>query len=182
MAYRVPAYRIELVRTHTVVSDYRFCHGPQEAVELFTRAVGDPDREHFLAMYLDAQMRFVGVHVVAIGQIAEMQVGPAEVFKAALLCNAAAVVLAHNHPSGAALPSDSDVDVTADLELAGAQLGIFVIDHLVIGAPGEYVSLRATNRMLIPPDGVELDNAEMLVRWQERMRPGPPTELGAECS
>lgn len=168
MAYRVPAYRIELVRTHTVASAYRFCRGPQQAVELFTRAVGDPDREHFVAMFLDAQMRFIGVHVVAVGQIAEMQVAPAEVFKAALLCNAAAVVVAHNHPSGDVLPSDSDVAVTADLELAGAQLGIFVLDHLVIGRPGEYMSLRATDRMMIPPEGVELDDAEMLARWQSR--------------
>lgn len=168
MAYRVPAYRVELVRTHSVVSDYRYCHGPQQAVDLFTRAVGDPDREHFLAMYLDAQMRFVGVHVVAIGQIAEMQVAPPEVFKAALLCNAAAIVLAHNHPSGEVVPSDSDVAVTADLELAGAQVGIFVLDHLIIGAPGEYISLRELDRMLIPPDGVEVDSPEMLLRWQER--------------
>lgn len=86
MAFRVPAYRVELVRTHTVVSDYRFCSGPWEAVELFTRAVGDPDREHLVAMYLDAKMRFVGIHVAAVGQIAEMQIAPAEVFKAALLC------------------------------------------------------------------------------------------------
>lgn len=178
MTFHVPAYRVELVRTHSVVSDYRFCSGPQEAVELFTRAVGDPDREHLVAMYLDAQMRFVGIHVAAVGQIAEMQVAPAEVFKAALLCNAAAVVLAHNHPSGDTLPSKSDVDVTADLELAGAQLGVFVLDHLVIGRPGEYVSLRELNRMLIPPEGVELEDSEMMRRWRERFggRSSPATE------
>jgi DNA repair protein RadC len=170
MAFRIPAYRVELVRTHSVVSEYRFCSGPEQAVELFTRAVGDPDREHLVAMYLDAKMRFVGIHIAAVGQIAEMQVAPAEVFKAALLCNAAAVVIAHNHPSGDTLPSESDVDVTADLELAGAQLGVFVLDHLVIGRPGDYVSLRELDRMLIPPDGVELENPEMMQRWRERFK------------
>lgn len=170
MAFRIPAYRVELVRTHSVVSEYRFCSGPEQAVELFTRAVGDPDREHLVAMYLDAKMRFVGIHIAAVGQIAEMQVAPAEVFKAALLCNAAAVVIAHNHPSGDTLPSESDVEVTADLELAGAQLGVFVLDHLVIGRPGDYVSLRELDRMLIPPDGVELENPEMMQRWRERFK------------
>ncbi len=170
MAYRIPAYRVELVRTHSVVSAFRFCEGPREAAELFTNAVGDPDREHLLAMYLDAHMRFIGLHVAAVGQLAEMQVAPAEVFKAALLCNAAGVLLAHNHPSGDLVPSDSDIAVTADLELAGAQLGIFVLDHLIIGRPGEYVSLREMDRMLIPPDGVELEPPQMLVRWQARIR------------
>ena len=173
MAYRIPAYRVELVRTHAVVSAFRFCEGPDQAVELFTRAVGDPDREHLLVMYLDAHMRFIGLHIAAVGQLAEMQIAPAEVFKAALLCNAAAVLLAHNHPSGDLMPSESDVEVTADLELAGAQLGIFVVDHLIVGRPGEYVSLREIDRMLIPPEGLEIDGPEMLVRWRTRLRPQP---------
>jgi DNA repair protein RadC len=67
------------------------------------------------------------------------------VFKAALLANAAAIILAHNHPSGDPTPSPEDAVVTTRLRSAGTLLGVEVLDHVVIG-DGRYVSFRETGR------------------------------------
>jgi DNA repair protein RadC len=67
------------------------------------------------------------------------------VFKAALLANAAAIILAHNHPSGEATPSPDDAVLTRRLRTAGEVMGIEVLDHLVIG-DRRYVSFRETGR------------------------------------
>lgn len=68
-------------------------------------------------------------------------VHPREVFRAAIIASASAIVLAHNHPSGEATPSEADIKVTRDLIRAGQLLKIEVLDHVIIGA-GEHVSLR----------------------------------------
>ena len=72
---------------------------------------------------------------------------PRDVFRTAITANAAAVVLAHNHPSGDPTPSDSDIKVTRDLIRAGQLLKIEVLDHAIIGRatnerPKDYASLR----------------------------------------
>jgi DNA repair protein RadC len=68
------------------------------------------------------------------------------VFKAALLANAAAIILAHNHPSGDATPSVDDCALTQRLQAAGDLLGIDVLDHVVIG-DGQYISFKETGRL-----------------------------------
>ena len=160
----VSVYRVELVRTHSVVARRQYARRPGHVVTLFRRAVGDSDREHLLAFYLDADTRFIGIHVAAVGEINVVHCPPGAVFKAALLCNAVSVVLAHNHPSGRALPSQNDIELTHRMELAGSMLDLPVLDHLVIGARA-HVSLRETDRMLTPPAGKEWSDAELNARW-----------------
>ena len=154
MASRIPAYRLELVRTGTVLAEQRECSCPRDAVDLVREFLGDPDREHVVAVYLNGQNKFVGVHLVAVGAVDFVVFNPAEVYKAALLCNASTVLLAHNHPSGEPAPSQPDRWMTERVALAGNLLGIPLVDHIVIGQPG-YVSLRELG--WIEPDGT--------VRW-----------------
>ena len=108
--------------------------------ELFRAYIGDADREHLVAVFLDTQNRCVGVHTVSIGDIENAIVHPREVFKVAILVNAASVVLAHNHPSGDFSPSREDIESSKMLAKAGELLGIPVMDHVVVGQPG-YASL-----------------------------------------
>ena len=68
------------------------------------------DREHFLVLALDARNRPIGAHTVSVGSLSAAIVHPREVFKFAILANAAAVILAHNHPSGDCAPSRDDVE------------------------------------------------------------------------
>jgi DNA repair protein RadC len=92
------------------------------------------DREAFVVLHLDLKNRVNGLHVVSIGSLAASLVHPREVWKAAILTNAAAILVAHNHPSGDPTPSREDREITARLKLCGDLLGIPLIDHVVIGS------------------------------------------------
>jgi DNA repair protein RadC len=106
---------------------------PADAAEVLRAHIGDSDREHFDALLLDTRNRVVGVHCVSVGSLNASVVHPREVFKAAILANAAAVILGHNHPSGDESPSAEDTALTQRLKQAGEILGIPVLDHLVLG-------------------------------------------------
>lgn len=115
--------------------------GPEDAARLLWSMFEDADREMFVALYLDSQHVVRGVHVVSVGTLDASVVHPREVFKPAILANAAAVIVAHNHPSGDPTPSAEDRAVTKQLVEAGRILGIPVLDHLVVGAKPRFRSL-----------------------------------------
>ena len=103
--------------------------------------------ETLQALLLNTRRRLIRVEEIADGTIDTLLVHPREVFKKAIAANAAAVVLAHNHPSGDPTPSEADIKVTRDLIRAGQLLKIDVLDHVIIGRAAEgrakdYVSLR----------------------------------------
>lgn len=131
--HRVPKYKVQLVRDGSVPFTTRVCSTPRQAADLFRAFVGDSDREHLVAMFLDTQNRFLGLHTVSIGTLDHSVVHPREVFKAAILSNASSLVLAHNHPSGESAPSEEDVRITRELQKAGELLDIPLMDHIVVG-------------------------------------------------
>jgi DNA repair protein RadC len=95
-------------------------------------------RENFFTVLLDVRHRLMALHVVSTGGIDSAPVHPREVYSAAIRDGAAAVVVAHNHPSGDASPSPDDRRVTERLREAGVLLGIDLLDHLVVGAERYY--------------------------------------------
>ena len=95
--------------------------------------------ETFVVMFLDSQHHLIKMETLFRGTLTQTSVYPREVVKAALACNAAAVVLAHNHPSGSAEPSRADEMLTQALEQALALIDVRVLDHLVVGQ-GQVVS------------------------------------------
>ncbi len=97
------------------------------------------EREVFVVMFLDNQHRLITHQEMFQGTVNSVEVHPREILREALKVNAAAIILAHNHPSGKAEPSRADRDVTDLVVKACLFLDIRVLDHLVIGA-GEYVS------------------------------------------
>jgi DNA repair protein RadC len=115
--------------------------GPRDLVPTLTAMLGRRQREHFVAVYLDARHRVLAIETVSVGSIAASLVHPREVFRPAVAVGATAVVVAHNHPSGSAEPSRDDIALTERLVRCGRLLGIEVIDHLVVGA-GAVTSLR----------------------------------------
>lgn len=105
------------------------------------------DREHFIVLCLSARRRVIARETVSVGTLSASLVHPREVFKSAIMANAAVVIVAHNHPSGDAQPSEEDREVTKRLRRAGEILGIPVIDHVIIGQktesyPTGYFSFR----------------------------------------
>jgi DNA repair protein RadC len=113
---------------------------PNEAAELIRPDLENSDREKFVTIMLDSKNRAIAANVVSIGTLNASLVHPREVFKAAILSNAASIILAHNHPSGEPGPSIEDIDLTKRLVEAGDILGIPVRDHIIIGSGGSYKS------------------------------------------
>jgi DNA repair protein RadC len=118
--------------------------GPADAARVAAAVYRDldADQEHFTVLALDRRHQVIGFKVVASGGMDSAQVDPRLVFRAALLLGAAAIILAHNHPSGSPEPSIDDTRLTARLADAGRMLGMDVLDHLVLGGSGRYVSFK----------------------------------------
>lgn len=91
------------------------------------------EREVFSVIYLDNQHRMIEYEELFYGTINGTSVHPREVIKSALKHNAAAIILAHNHPSGIAEPSKADKEITKSLKDALALVDIRVIDHIIVG-------------------------------------------------
>lgn len=99
-------------------------------------------KEHLRGLYLNSHNHIIRDEVISIGTVNANMIHPREVFRPAIECNAAAVVLAHNHPSGEAEASAEDVEVTRQLVDAGKIMGINVLDHVIISKNG-FVSVSA---------------------------------------
>ncbi len=99
------------------------------------------DREQVWIIMLNVRNQLIHREMASVGGLDMSIVHPREIFKNCIKKSAAAVILAHNHPSGEAAPSDDDIQMTRRIVEAGRILGITVLDHVVIGR-GQYVSMR----------------------------------------
>lgn len=97
--------------------------------------------ESVLAIFLNSANKIIGYTVVSKGTINQSLIHPREVFKGAVLANASAVILTHNHPSGNLNPSEEDLSITERVRKAGDILGINLLDHIIVSDAGFY-SLR----------------------------------------
>ena len=112
-----------------------------DAGRLLQKQFADADREYFISVNLDAKGRPISYHVAGIGSVSHVHFAVASIFKVALLQNAAAILICHNHPGGSREPSTEDIKVTQEIIEIGRILGIFVMDHIIL-APDDYLSLR----------------------------------------
>jgi len=117
-----------------------FLESPDAVKSLVALQMADLEHEVFACLFLDNRHRLISYEPLFRGTIDSASVYPREVVKAALACNAAAVILAHNHPSGVAEPSRADIDITAKLSRALALIDVRVLDHIIVGE-GYQVSL-----------------------------------------
>ncbi|MGK3143726.1 RadC family protein [Pantoea sp. C2G6] len=112
---------------------------PQVTRQYLQSMLAHQEREIFMALFLDNQHRVLRAQQMFSGSINSVEVHPREIVREALKLNAAALILAHNHPSGRSEPSRADREVTCKVSEACQLLDIRLLDHLVIGH-GEYVS------------------------------------------
>ena len=145
-------HEFRVIRLRELPVSIPCCDSPQRIYDYWMANVAtaswfDPDRECLCAIHLNTRRRATGFHLVAIGTLDSVFTGPREVYRAAIVHSAAAIVVAHNHPSGCPDPSEADIRVTRDLMRAGQLLRIELLDHLVVGRaepdrPRPWVSLR----------------------------------------
>jgi DNA repair protein RadC len=139
-----PIYRVALVRESKVEVEQYVIYAPANVAKIAFEMFKDTDREEMLVILLDTKNKVIGVNTVAVGILNSCLIHPANVFKPAILCNAASIILAHNHPSGDPTPSPDDRRVTQQIYEAGQILGIELLDHLVIGDNERFVSLKSS--------------------------------------
>lgn len=149
-----PSKRIELVSLRMVREKTSILYpnhtvqSPKQAADLFRQFFGydESDREKFAVMYLDTKNQPNALEIISIGTLNASLVHPREVFKGALLVNAASIICVHSHPSGDPTPSSEDIAITDRLVKSGQILGLDVLDHLVLG-DGTFISLKEQGLM-----------------------------------
>lgn len=146
-AAQAPLSDDEIVARAFEILDARFAPGealndPAAAGQYFRRMLNDRAREVFAALFLDTRHRVLAYKELFQGTIDGTEVHPRIVVREALLHNAAAAIVGHNHPSGDPEPSAADRAVTAQLKQALSLVDVRLLDHFVIGS-GVPVSLAA---------------------------------------
>lgn len=140
--------RLKMIKEDCVKYDARKpISAPKNAYDIAKEVGMDENaEEEFWIMCLDTKNKPCGFHMISRGSLNSSIVHPREVFKRALLNNAASIMLYHNHPSGNPEPSQQDIETTKRLRDAGDIIGIQVLDHLILG-DGTYCSLKERGLM-----------------------------------
>ena len=121
----------------------RFLDPPSSVARYLLLRYQQRDQEVMGALFLNVRHRIVGDMEVFRGTLHRAEVEPREILKECLLRGAAGVVIFHTHPSGDPTPSEADLQFTRRMALAAALVGVDLVDHLVLGAIGRWVSLKA---------------------------------------
>ncbi len=125
------------------LQDRPLVRSPADAAELLIPEMAGLEQEQMRVVLLNTKNRIMGMPLVYQGSLHTMVIRVGELFRDAVRQNAAAVIVAHNHPSGDATPSPEDVAVTQEIVKSGKLLDIDVLDHLVIGGtPARFTSLK----------------------------------------
>ncbi|CAE6784527.1 RadC family protein [Paraburkholderia nemoris] len=136
---------MEMARRSLVdkMRDRSLMNSPEAVQDYLRLRIGGSPQEVFVSLFLDARHRLIRCEESARGTLTRMAVYPREIVRRALSLNAASLIVAHNHPSGAVQPSASDCRLTHTLREALALIDVQLIDHLVIGADRTYSFARA---------------------------------------
>lgn len=135
---RIGIVHLEMVKESRCLYGMRRCSRPEDAVEIVTPLFERADREMVLVLSLNTKLEPQALEIAAVGGLDECSVDIKNIFKHALLNNAAYIICLHNHPSGSPEPSRGDRLLTQRLEKAGEILGVRLADHIVVGGNGFY--------------------------------------------
>lgn len=153
--YEMVCEKVKGYNTDIIDKEMNDCNNVGEFIVNVLNSDSFP-QEHFMVFMLDVKNRIVGFSDVSKGTLNNSLVHPREVYIPALTTpKCAAIIIAHNHPSGDPTPSSDDIQVTDRLKIAGDILGIQLYDHVVVG-DGEWVSLREQGLIpsVMPPSSV----------------------------
>lgn len=141
VAKRINIVSIKMVKESSFLYQTRTISSPNDAYEMIREQLEGLDREQFMIACLNTKNEPTNISVVSVGTLNKAIVHPREVFKTAILSNAASIMAFHNHPSGETTPSQQDIQLTNRLYEAGELIGIKLLDHLIIG-DGTFTSLK----------------------------------------
>lgn len=139
---RINIVSVKLVKEKSINYIPRVISNPSDIAKLFSNFIEDSNREQFIVCCLNTKNQPTDVSIVSIGCLDSTVVHPREVFKIAILSNAAAIIIGHNHPSGNTEPSNDDKNITNRIAEVGKIHGIKVLDHIIIGDNNSYLSFK----------------------------------------
>lgn len=142
MRYQLPKIQTKIVREGVYPSEIGEIHRVEDVVTLMADIYEGADREMVYALCLDAKGKVISIECVTVGTLNACLVTARELFKSAILCNAAQVLMVHNHPSEEPEPSQEDEKITEQFYHAGNLLGIGLTDHVIFGNRKRYYSFR----------------------------------------
>ena len=112
--------------------------GMDDVIKAVKPLIADPNKEFFIALYLNTKNGIIKQEVVSVGSLSANVVHPREVFRTACILSASSIIVAHNHPSGDPAPSREDIEITKKLAEAGKMIGIELLDHVILGQNRNY--------------------------------------------
>lgn len=143
--FEIVRIKQEVRENHEATEVYKV-RSPQDCGMLALDLIGSEDREVLLVLCLNTKNDVVAIHRCHVGSLNSSIVHPREVFKSAILNNAASIIISHNHPSFNCSPSSEDIEVTKRIQEAGILLGIELLDHIIV-APSTFLSLKEKGYM-----------------------------------
>ena len=155
MAVTIPIYRLQLVRDAHFRTQTKQIRQPDDAARILSAYLDGLTQEHFVVCTLDVKNRMTGIQTIAIGTLNQVAVHLRDVFKFAVLMNASAIIAGHNHPSGDPTPSRPDAELTQRIQAAGQLLDIPLLDHIIVGDDGNFVSFQAEPARFAPARAAE---------------------------
>lgn len=150
--YHIRGVRLRLVRDSDHAAPNRLVSEPADAAEILAQYLAGEDRENIVVLLLNKDRHVIGINTVAVGSVSAVLVHPREVFKPALLTDAAAIILGRNHPEEEAAVTPDDIRVACEIGAAGDALQIPLLDFIIVAAGGAFVGLA--ERGLIPEFGM----------------------------
>ncbi len=146
MAIEIKKFSLTLIKESNSRYDFtdKKADSPGKARDIFNQVLNLNQRtaEVFSMLTLDTKNHVTGVFEVTVGTLNASIVHPREVFQRAILQNASAIIIAHNHPSGNPEPSKEDIKITDRIMDSGKILGINVLDHIIVGEDNRYYSFK----------------------------------------
>ena len=131
MKYKLPKATIYMKESAGLYSE-KSISSPSVAAEMIQKMLGKSDREVVIAVNLNNQLQPVNFTIVAVGGLNNATIDVPNIFKTAILSNARAIMLFHNHPSGNLTPSEADIEFTKRVAKVGKLIGIELLDHVIV--------------------------------------------------
>ena len=140
--FKLPEVCVRLAEGSLYLTSKEPIRSPESAVRIVSEHFRDMDREYVCMVSLAADGSPVNYNIVSIGNVNSACVAVGNIFKVALLSNAASVILLHNHTGGGLKPSKEDMQMTWRIRDAGNLLGIPLVEHIIMIPRGDYYSMK----------------------------------------
>lgn len=159
--YQLNVVSVRLVKDAPIFSD-RKIHQPEDAIAVVGELLSEMDREVLCVINLKTDGTPINCNFASIGAVNKTIAEPRELFKSAILSNAAQMILVHNHPSGNVMPSKEDTMLTDRMLKLADLLGIPLLDHVIMGGDNRYYFSFKEKKMLDRPKLFVTQNYEQL--------------------